>query len=288
MTAEVNGKISLYFGWKGATNSSRTKGLDIGIVDLVFKNVKGLEVSVNLPEKLPLDKMQQLPFTMITKQAGLTRTEYPEVLQVSVDAIKSLRVNAGFFQPNPNKGPAIMDESGKIRHATGLLRSDRHVKLELPPKLEIGGIYCLQISSDKDLHLEARLVKQEKAASDSVDSLQILAEALLPEIEAKLMTMTTQLGFQVNLDKERALRIEEIRGQLSIIKKETLDKLCSVSKERLTQACLDAIGKDGLNILLLKLLRPLIENPAPSEVEMGVPIRSIKKEERKHSAEGHS
>jgi hypothetical protein len=166
-------KIILNFGWKGPSSWQggwTHKGLDVGIVDLVFKDAK-TEISVHIPDGIAPAATQKLSFTCRRYQdtewevgghkfKPLAKETHPNLLQVTVEQIRNLTIKAGIFEESPYKGPAIMDSSGKITREKRVLRSDNDVKLEIPEELEIGQTYTLVVTSNDSLFQLALLKKR--------------------------------------------------------------------------------------------------------------------------------
>lgn len=177
VTPTNDNKIILNFGWTGPSTCNggwQNDGLDVRVVDLIFKNAK-TDISVNIPENISPTRVQKLPFTCrkyqeteITlnhrKFKPLASETHPDFLKVSIEQIQNLKIKAGFFEESPNQGPSIMDRSGKITREKRVLRSDSEVKLEIPKDLEVGQSYTLVITSD-DLSLSASLQKKEETNS---------------------------------------------------------------------------------------------------------------------------
>ena len=174
-TPAVGEKIILNFGWEGPSSwhgGWSHGGLDVGVVDLVFKNAK-TDISVHIPDNISVSAVKKLPFTCRRyhetecelngrKFKPLAQETHPDSLKVTIEQICNLTIKAGIFVKSPEKGPAIMDSFGKINREKHVLRSDREIKLKVPEELEMGQTYSLVVSSD-DLSLSARLLKEKKA-----------------------------------------------------------------------------------------------------------------------------
>lgn len=154
MTTSATGeKIGLNFGWEGPSSwhGGRSHGgLDVTVVDLVFKNEK-TDISVRIPDNISPATVKKLPFTC-------QRGHESDSLEVTAEQIHNLTIKAGIFEESPHKGPAIMDSSGKITRETRFLRSDREIELEMPKELERGRTYSLVVRSN-DLSLSAHLLR---------------------------------------------------------------------------------------------------------------------------------
>lgn len=153
-------KIILNFAWTGPNiwrGGSSRGGLDVGVVDLIFKGAT-TDISIHLPENINPVTPQKFSFTC---RKSLKET-HPDSLRVTIEQIHNLTIKAGFFEKGRSIGPMVMDFSGKITQQQPLRRSDREVRLDIPDNLELGQIYSLVVSSN-DLSLSARLVKEEIA-----------------------------------------------------------------------------------------------------------------------------
>lgn len=172
-------KIVLNFAWTGPNSSNRgtsPSDLDVRVVDLVFKGAKS-EISVYLPENInPVG--QKFPFIRRKyhenevefrgrKFKALAEETHPHSLSVTIEQIQNLTVKAGFFEKGRAIGPKIIDRSGNILQEYAMQRSHRDIRLEIPQVLESGQPYSLVVSSNDDLLLSARLIKED--ASRSVD-----------------------------------------------------------------------------------------------------------------------
>ncbi len=171
MADPIKPTIILNFGWEGPSSIDggwSRGGLEVGIVDLVFKN-STTEVSVGIPDDISPITAQVLPIKC--REDGGTggeinvfsRTTQYERLEVTVEQIRNLTLKAGFFSESPYKGNATMDHLGNITHERRVLRSDREVALEVPEELESGKCYTLIVTSDQ-LELSARLEKRKEEA----------------------------------------------------------------------------------------------------------------------------
>lgn len=174
-TSTIGEEIILNFGWEGPTSwrgGPFRGGLDVGVVDLLFKNAK-TDISVHIPENISPSTIKKLPFTCRRYQETemeirgrkfkpLAQETHPNSLKVTVEQMRHLTIKAGIFEESPHKGPATMDHSGRITYEKRLLRSDREIKLEGSEALEIGQTYSLVVTSN-DFSFSARLLKEEKA-----------------------------------------------------------------------------------------------------------------------------
>lgn len=161
----TNDKIILNFGWIGSSSwqgGCFRGGLDVGVVDLLFKNAK-TEISVNIPDNISVSTIKRLPFTC---RKPFAKETHPDSLIITIEKIRSLTVKAGIFEESPIKGPAIMDSLGKTTREKRILRSDREIKLEVPEVMESGQTYSLIVTSN-DFSFSARLLKEEKTKSTS-------------------------------------------------------------------------------------------------------------------------
>ena len=197
-------KIILNFGWEGPSSwhgGWSHGGLDVGVVDLIFKNAK-THISVHIPDNISTFAVKKLPFTCRRyhetecelkgrKFKPLAQETHPDSLKVTIEQIRNLTIKAGIFEESPHKGPAIMDRFGKMTREKYILRSDREIKLEVPEELEIGQTYTLVFTSN-DFSFSARLLKKENAKGtlkneekDSKEELQKrmkkMGEALITE-----------------------------------------------------------------------------------------------------------
>jgi hypothetical protein len=210
-TPATGEKIILNFGWEGPSSwhgGWSHGGLDVGVVDLVFKNAK-TEISVHIPDNISLSTVKKLPFTCRRyhetecelngrKFKPLTQKTYPDSLNVTVEQIHNLTIKAGIFEKSPHKGPAIMDSSsGKITREERVLRSDREIKLEVPKELEMGQTYSLVVTSS-DLSLSARLLKEERANGAMKDERKASKDELKERMKKMGKALVTE-GMQ-NLD----------------------------------------------------------------------------------------
>lgn len=78
----TNDKIIINFGWLGPNiwNGGSTKnGLDINVVDLIFKGAKS-SVSVSIPDNIPSDKLHKFPFTCRKEHVIGFRETFPDSL----------------------------------------------------------------------------------------------------------------------------------------------------------------------------------------------------------------
>src|ERR1700722_3150091 len=255
MATPVTGeKIILNFGWQGP--SSWHGRLDVGVVDLIFKNAK-TDISVHIPSDIAPTTVQQFPFTCRKYQESeveisgrkfkpLLQETHPDSLRVTTEQIHNLRIKAGIFEESPRKGLTMMDRSGQITTEKRLLRSDREVKLKMPEELEIGQTYRLVITSN-DLSLEARLVKEEKVTVtpsstreddtqlllDQAELFQLLGGVLLPVMGVKMMEFGVMLAstpscssLTFNPDfSGQTLGIEAIKSEIRKIETGTLKEL---------------------------------------------------------------
>jgi hypothetical protein len=163
MAASITGeKIVLNFGWKGPSSwhgGSSHGGLDIKVVDLLFKDAK-TKISVHIPDNISPSTIQKIPFTCRKYDAQET---HPDSLKVMVEQIHNLTIKAGIFEESSdNKGP-LVDSFGRITREKHMLRSDREIKFKIPEELEIGQTYSLVVTSSHDLSLSAQLLKEKRA-----------------------------------------------------------------------------------------------------------------------------
>ncbi len=175
-SASVSDKIIVNFAWVGPNTSSggsSRSGLDVRVVDLVFKGAK-TKISVHLPENINPAGAQKFPFTCLRyHEMGVAKKTSPESLRVTIEQIHNFTVRVGLFEMGRPIGPKIMDSStGEITKQQTVRRSDRDVRLEIPEAFEIGQTYSLVVSSD-DLSLSARLIKEEKAGPTVQDESQV-------------------------------------------------------------------------------------------------------------------
>ena len=161
----TNDKIVLNFSWKGPNvwkGGCSRGGLDVRVVDLVFKDAK-TEISVHLPENINPEAAQKLSFTC----CKYAKETHPESLRVTIEQIRNLTIRAGFFEKGGFTGPRVMNSStGRITQQQTIRRSDREIRLEIPKELEIGQIYTLIITSE-DLSLSASLLKAAQVIEDT-------------------------------------------------------------------------------------------------------------------------
>jgi hypothetical protein len=171
-TPAIGEMIILNFGWAGPSKwrgGWSHGGLDVGVVDLIFKNAK-TDISVHIPDNISPSSVKKLPFTCRRYQEmeweangrkfkPLDKETHPSSLKVTMEQIHNLTIKAGFFEESPHKGPAIMDSFGQINREKHAIRSDREIKLEVPEELEMGQTYSLVVTSS-DLSLSARLFKE--------------------------------------------------------------------------------------------------------------------------------
>jgi hypothetical protein len=177
-TAEAtSGKIFLNFAWSGP-NADCSQS--IRVVDLVFDGTKE-KISVNLPENINSIIAEKFPFTCRSyhdavdfggrKLKPLAEETHSNLLHVTIEQIHNLTVKAGFFERGKPRGPKIMDSStGKITQQQTVRRSDVNVRLEIPEELKSDQTYSLVISSDNNLSLSARFVKEEVSSLESASS----------------------------------------------------------------------------------------------------------------------
>lgn len=310
MASITNDKIILNFGWQGPNSKYggwSEGGLDVRVVDLLFKNAK-TEISVHIPEKISPIAVQKLSFTCRRyheqewelngrKIKPLAKESHPDLLNITIEQIRNLKIKAGFFEESPHKGSVITNNSGVITREKRELRSDRDVKLEVLEKLEIGQIYSLVITSN-NLSLSARLIKEEEvpvtqtsAAEDAQLSLdqtelfQLLGDILLPlmgvkvmEFGIKLMTVSSGNNLAMNSIADQTLGIEALKSEINKIEKNALKELmikvqASIaaweSKSLLEQnalekeafkACFNAIGDQGLINIMRSNLTALVQD----------------------------
>ncbi|MBJ7450212.1 MAG: hypothetical protein JHC93_07645, partial [Parachlamydiales bacterium] len=132
-------------------------GLEVKVVDLLFKDAK-TEISVHLPDNINSSTPQKFPFTCRKyhqteveingrRFKPLLKETTPDLLSVTIDQIRNLKVRAGIFERGRPIGPKIMDSSGKISQQQTVRRSDRDINLEVPKDMEIGQTYSLVVSS---------------------------------------------------------------------------------------------------------------------------------------------
>lgn len=181
VTPATGENIILNFGWIGSSSwhGGRSHGgLDIGVVDLVFKNAK-TDISVHIPDNISASKVKKLSFTCRRyheldweingcKFKPLAQETHPDLLKVKIEQIRNLTIKAGIFEESSHTDPAIIDSSGKITQEKRVLRSDREIKLEVSEELEIGQKYSLVVTSH-DFSLSARLIKEGKAEGSLKD-----------------------------------------------------------------------------------------------------------------------
>lgn len=197
-------KIIINFGWEGPTSrygGLSRGGLDIRVVDLVFKGSK-IDISVNIPQDLP-PSFRKLPFTCRRYQETETVIEgrsfkpldketHPDLLKVSLAKIKEgdLTLIAGIFEPSPRLGHAFMDGSGKIFREKRVLRSNREIKLEIPENLEADQVYNLFVKSTeftfsaclvRDIKTKVPEQAQEKPNEEYLARMKKMGEALISE-----------------------------------------------------------------------------------------------------------
>ena len=163
---EREGKIILSFNWKGPTmwsGKSSNEALNLHAVELQFKN-SAKKVSIDIPQQTSSMTLKQLPF----KYWKLYQNKEADLLKVSIDEIRNLKILAAIFEPSPVKGPAMIDKIGNITYAERLLRTDREIECEIPENFEAGKKYHLAITSD-DFSFSARLIKEEQPIARSED-----------------------------------------------------------------------------------------------------------------------
>jgi hypothetical protein len=159
-------KIVLNFAWTGPNTwrgGSSRWGLDIRVVDLVFKDAK-TDVSVHLPQNINPVVPQKFPFTCRKSW----KETHPDSLCVTTEQVRNLVLKAGVFEKGRPIGPMVMDSSGRITQQETLRRSDEAIGLEVPEELELGQTYNLVVLSE-DLSLSARLVKATVASPSAED-----------------------------------------------------------------------------------------------------------------------
>lgn len=198
-------KIIINFGWEGKTRrygGLSRGGLEIRVVDLVFNGGK-IDISVDIPQNLP-PSFRKLPFTcrryLETERVirgrsvrMIDKETYPDLLKVSLKKFITegeLTLKAGIFEPSPQQGPTIIDESGKFVRENRVIRSDREIKLEIPENLEADQIYTLFVKSTKftfsaclvkDIHAKASMQAQESPNEDYIERMKKMSEALISE-----------------------------------------------------------------------------------------------------------
>jgi hypothetical protein len=240
----TNEKVHLNFVWEGPSSWQggwTREGLDIRVVDLIFKNAKS-KISVNIPENTPASTVKTLPFICRTyheteceikgrKFKPLAKETHPDILNVTIEQIRNLTIKAGIFEESPNHGPSFVDQFGKITREKRILRSDSDIKLELPEELEMGQTYSLVFTS-KDFSFSARIQKEEKAKSSdsanfedlSKDELQSRFEVAFTkdkEFETQRMRAYTSGNMK---EVNRIFELESANSQLLIKLAETLEK----------------------------------------------------------------
>lgn len=289
MAVAASGKVTLNFEWRGPSSrqeGSLGKGSEVGVVDLIFQNAK-TAISVHIPNNLPADAAKQLPFTC---QRDFKET-YPESLCVTIEQIEHLTIKAGFFEESPNKGPKIMDFSGKVTQEKSVLRSESEVTLEKPEKLEIGQTYRLVMTSNKNLSLTALLVKEDtQLIRDQKELLDLLNNLLLPLMGGKVVEFgltllrvlpsVSQLKINDNVSPEKVIETEinkiqkeplkELMATVRTIKAASVGKSqkeSSAMEKGAAKLCFDLIGSDGLTNIMRSYLKAIAGENIPNDIQ---------------------
>ncbi|MCB1112675.1 MAG: hypothetical protein H7A37_05685 [Chlamydiales bacterium] len=199
----VNNTIIISFAWEGPNTwrgGVSHGGLDVRVVDLKFKDAK-TKISIHLPQDINPSTAEKYSFTCYryhdqTEDRNvkpLLKETNPQQLKVTIEQIRNLVIQAGFFEKGRPIGPKIMNSvTGEITQQQTVLKSDRKVELELPEELEIDQTYTLVVTS-RELSLSARLIKNEKVShpaaqekreasrGESHDRMRKMGEALIRE-----------------------------------------------------------------------------------------------------------
>jgi hypothetical protein len=153
----IGGKISINFGWQGPNRQAggwANGGLDVNVVDLQFQDVR-TDVRVPIPYNIPPAILQKIPFncqinlnqprigSKVVKNIETQR----DLLDVSIERMRTLTLRAGFLQRDPN-------------NRLNSVRIDLDVPLALPEELVAGQTYCLVLKADTNLFLSASLIEE--------------------------------------------------------------------------------------------------------------------------------
>lgn len=199
-TPSTNNKVPVCFYWVGSNtwNGGWSKGgLDAKVIDLIFQGSK-TSVSVSIPDGMTATDSRKLSFTCRKygeqevelngrKFKPLIKESAPDLLNLTVDQILNLTLKIGIFEESPNKGPSVVDRTGKITQEKRVLRSDRAIALALPESFEPGKIYKLTVTA-KDFSFSADLQKvdedkfrKEANRDELARRARVMGEALISE-----------------------------------------------------------------------------------------------------------
>ncbi|NGX57322.1 MAG: hypothetical protein K940chlam3_00212 [Chlamydiae bacterium] len=232
-TLSTSNTVTLSFGWSGPTSKYGGK-LSVDVVDLIFKN-SSQEISVHIPEDLSPDGPHKLSFSC---REGY-RSSVSESLKATIDQVKNLTLNAGFFEESTrNSQYTTMDRFGRITPELRYPRTDETVKLEYPPELAAGRKYRIVCTSD-DLSLSAQLIQEtstEESHSTSEAELtpeqaefcESLTLSLLPAFNIfaeNLASILTTFNHRVTIDRRPDRGLDVLCRQIKKIDSEALVKL---------------------------------------------------------------
>lgn len=270
---KISGHITLSFGWKGPSSAITGQGTqNVRMVDLIFKKINHT-ISVPIAKSLYPDKLLSSSF-ICEKKFGYV--PLPEKLKIPLEHMATLKVQAGVFEGFYNSAP--------------FSRKDREITLELPEAWEIGQNYRLVVTS-AGLCFQAVLVKEQSfeiAVSDQqemqflqnvADVTAFLGPFLLPLMYKRVLQlqswlMMTAAGSYITIHPnphDQSLSRQALEQEISTIENETLKDLlikAGSSKEEALKACLDILGKRGLENIMCSNLLALVPDPVPLEIRL--------------------
>lgn len=310
MANAVGDRIIVTFGWQGPNNwleGSSHKYVDV--INLIFKNAN-TEVSIPLPDNIAPETTQKFPFTLRKYQEFSSQTEgrtsltqeTHHSLRVTIDQIRHLTINAGFFEKKQ-----IWASRESVSLHTSPLRDESVIVLQLPVELEIGQIYLLKITSKGNFPLSACLIKEQVKKEEEVkfsflpddsqylqdqeELFQVIGGPLLTLIDIKIVEFNKQLQVVAPQScasvstSNQALKIAAIRSEMKKLEKEQVKELMlkvrqtkiewsnkqtsrSNLEKELLKMCFNALGTECFKNIIRSSLEALLEPITPE-------IRSI-------------
>lgn len=154
--------FNISFCWNGMKTEYNSE-LRFGSVEL-----KGLDTQtlISIPDSP--SGMKNLKFQV--KAASSIFSYECDSIKITLDQLRRLRVIAGILEKSPIAGPRVMDSrTGIITSQERMLRSDRQLKLEIPPELEYGQSYTIVCTNNG-----AKLIR-----SDNLLTFETLREKII-------------------------------------------------------------------------------------------------------------
>lgn len=290
--------IRLNFGWKGPNRKDggwQKGGLDVGVVDLVFKNAIKTEISVSLPWGIAPAITQGFRFTMRDCNGTFPVETHPDSLLIPKEEIQALVINLGIFEKSSVEGPAVMDSSGKVTRELRVFRSDRQISFVAPKDLEAGGTYRLVITSQNTTSYQAEFVKEgtsvapiptsAPSTATTATSAPIATAATSPTKEqmelveyrqhlSKIIIAHMSLSFKSHLTRPQVLSTKSVTMKQSIDVNSVVTEIVHAEVQKLQdQTIAELMKKHPLNRMREISRRiaetdPMLKGLNPSEDEM--------------------